>query len=179
MNIKLLTFLLLICINFSYAQEKHNVYDVARKGTIEQAKDYLNNNPDAFNVVNDDGYSPLTLACYRGNNEVAKLLIETKSDINGISKMGTPLMACIFKGNNEISKLLIEKKAKLDVADPNGTTALIYAVNSRNYEIVSALVKANANIELIDSQKKSALDYAIMLDDDKLIELLKNKNKKL
>lgn len=179
MKIKLLIFLLLICIKFSYSQEKLNVFDVARKGTVEQAKEYLNVNPNAFNVVNDDGYSPLTLACYRGNNDVAKLLIENKSDINGISKMGTPLMASIFKGNNEISKILIEKKAHLDVADPNGTTALIYAINSRNYEIVSALVKANANLELIDNQNKSALDYAILLDDDKLIELLKNKNKKL
>lgn len=175
----LLLIFVTLFFHFSFSQEKIDVFDIARKGTVEQVKEILNTNQKAFNVVNDEGYSPLTLACYRGNNEVAKLLIESGSDINGNSKMGTPLMAAVFKGNNEIAKLLIDKKADLSVTDPNGTTALLYAVNSRNYELVSALVKANADVDFKDGREKSALDYAIIMDDDEIIELLKNKNKKL
>ena len=67
----------------------------------------------------------------------------------------------------------------MDFADLSGMTALIYAVNFKNYEIVSALVKAGVTIDYKDSKAKSALDYAILMDDDLLIELLKNKNKKL
>jgi ankyrin repeat protein len=171
----LLVGFLSLLVHFSFAQEKLNVFDIARKGTVEQAKEVLKTNPKAFNVVNDDGYSPLVLACYRGNNEVAKLLIESGSDINGISKMGTPLMAAVVKGNNEIANLLIEKKADVNVADANGTTALIYAANFKNYEIVSLLIKADADYNKKDNRGNSALDYAILLDDDKLIETLKNK----
>ena len=161
--------------NFSFSQEKMNVFDVARKGTVEQVNELLKTNSKAFNILNDEGYSPLILACYRGNNEVAKLLIATGSDLNSTSKMGTPLMACIVKGNNEIAKLLIEKKATINTADENGTTALIYATNFKNYEIVSLLIKAGADYNTEDNRGNSALEYAILLNDDKLIETLKNK----
>ena len=162
-------------IHFSYAQKNLNVFDIARKGTLEQAKQMQKLNPKAFFVTNDDGYSPLVLASYRGNNEVAKFLIEIGSDLNGNSKMGTPLMAAIFKGNNEIAKILIDKKADVTIADANETTALIYATNFKNYEIVHLLILAGADYNKKDSKGSSALDYAIVMDDDKLIETLKNK----
>lgn len=169
----LLTTLLVFILNFSYSQEKLNVFDVARKGTVEQAKEYLKTNPKAFNVVNDDGYSPLTLACYRGNNEVAKLLIETGSDINGISKMGTPLMACIVKGNNEIAKLLIDKKADVNVSDANGTTALIYAVQFQNVTVLKLLIDSKADKSHKDKEGKTAFEYAVFSGDEPIINLLK------
>lgn len=173
---KIIMFLfLLLMFNVTLAQEEATVFDIARKGTVEQAKAILKANPNAFNTINADGYSPLILACYRGNNEVAKLLIENGSDINGNSKMGTPLMACVVKGNNEIAKFLIEKKADIHLADTNGTTPIIYATNFKNYEVVSLLIKAGADYTKKDNRGNSALDYAILLDDDKLIETLKNK----
>lgn len=171
----LLILVVIFDLNLSFSQEVINVFDIGRKGTVEQVKEKLKEDPKAFNVVNDEGYSPLLLACYRGNNEVAKLLIETGSDINGKSRFGTPLMACVVKGNTEIAKILIAKKADLNFADGNGTTALMYAGNFKNYELVTALVKANADVNLKDSKNKTALDYAIMANDDKLIELLKTK----
>lgn len=179
MKKRLLTLIFIVTTNLSFGQASLDIFDIARKGTVEQVKEVLKTNPKAFNVVNNDGYSPLVLACYRGNNEVAKLLIASGSDINGTSKMGTPLMAAIVKGNNEIAKILIDKKADLNFADLSGMTALIYSVNFKNYEMVSALVKANVAIDFKDSKQKTALDYAILMDDDLLIELLKNKNKKL
>lgn len=172
-------FLLFLFLQHTYCQEIKDVFDIARKGTVEQAKEKFKDNPNCFNVVNDEGYSPLLLACYRLNNEVAKFLINSGSDLNGKSKFGTPLMACIVKGNNEIANLLIEKKVDLNFSDMSGMNALIYAINFKNYEMVSALVKAGADIDFKDSKNKSALDYAILMDDDLLIELLKNKNKKL
>lgn len=171
--------LLLICslllTGYSFAQNSPDVFDIGRKGTVAQAKEKLAENPNAFNTVNEEGYSPLLLACYRGNNEVAKFLIEKSCDINGKSRFGTPLMACIVKGNNEIAKLLIDKKADLDFADGNGTTALIYAVNFKNYEIAKALVKANADVNHKDNKNSSALDYAIQANDDQLIQILKTR----
>lgn len=167
-------FLNIFCVVVS-AQELTDVFEIARKGTANDAKVALSKNANAFNTANAEGYSPLILACYRGNNEVAKLLIENGSDINGSSKMGTPLMASIVKGNTEIAKILIEKKADIHASDANETTALIYATNFKNYEIVSLLIKAGADYTKKDNRGNSALDYAILLDDDKLIETLKNK----
>jgi ankyrin repeat protein len=171
----ILTCTFILVFNFSQSQSSFDVFDIGRKGTVDQAKEKLKENPNSFNVVNDEGYSPLLLACYRGNNEVAKFLIESGSDINGKSKFGTPLMACVVKANNEIAKLLIDKKADVNFADGSGTTALIYATNFKNYELVTALVKAKANLDYKDTKNNTALDYAILANDDKLIQILKTK----
>lgn len=161
--------------NLAFGQEAINVFDIARKGTVEQVKAVLKINQNAFHVLNEDGYSPLVLATYRGNNEVAKLLIDSGSYINVSTKMGTPLMAAIVKDNNEIAQLLLEKKADVNTTDANGTTALIYAVQFKNYDIARLLIKADADYITKDKKGNSALDYAILADDDKLIEILKNK----
>lgn len=162
-----------LVVNFSFAQEKLNVFDIGRKGTVEQAKEILKSNPKAFNIVNDEGYSPLVLACYRGNNDVAKFLIENGSDINGVSKMGTPLMAAIVKGNNEVAKLLIDKKADVNAADTNGTTALIYAVQFQNVEILKLLVETKVDKSHKDNDGKTAFEHAVFAGNETIINLLK------
>lgn len=167
-------FLFFIC-NFILAQEKLDAFEIARKGTLIQAMEMITTNPKAFNILNTEGYSPLILACYYRNNEVAKFLINNGSDINQKSSMGTPLMAAVVKGNIEIVNELLNKKAAINSIDSNGTSALLYATMFKNYEIVKLLIKANANPYLKDNRGNSAIDYAILANDDKLIETLKNK----
>lgn len=174
---KKLYFLLVsfLFLNMLNAQEKSDVFDVARQGTLDQAKEIFKRNAKAFNTVNKDGFSPIILACYRGNTEVAKFLIENAIDINSTSAMGTPLMAAVVKNNIQIVKFLLEKKANSNSTDANGTTALMYATMFKNYEIVDLLIKANANPDFKDNRGNSATDYAILANDDKLIEILKTK----
>jgi ankyrin repeat protein len=159
--------------NLTFSQETLDVFDIARKGTLEQAKNILKVNPNAFNTVNEDGFSPLILACYKGNNEVAKLLIETGCDINGNSKMGTPLMACVVKGNNEIAKFLIKKKVDIDNADANGTTALIYCVQFNNKIILSLLLENKVDKTHKDKDGKTAFEHAVFSGNEEIINLLK------
>ena len=174
---KKLYFLLLAAffLNNTYAQQNTDAFDIARKGTVEQAKVLLKNNPKAFANVNADGYSPLILACYHGNLEIASFLIQIKADINGNSKMGTPLMAAVVKKDIRIVKLLLDNKADANIADTNGTTALIYASIFKSYDIAKLLISAKANPDTKDNRGNSAIDYAILEDDDKLIETLKTK----
>ncbi len=159
--------------NSSNGQETLDVFDIGRKGTIAQAKEKLKENPNAFNVINDEGYSPLLLACYRANNEVAKFLIDSKCDINGKSKFGTPLMACIVKNNNEIAKQLIENKVDLNVYDSNGTSALIYTVQFQNTFILKLLLQNKVDKTHKDNEGKTAFEYAVFSRNDEIINLLK------
>ena len=174
---KILTFLsLLLCFSMVFSQSQTTIFDVSRNGDLELAKKMLKENPNVFNATNKDGYSALTLACYRGNVEMVKLMLKNNAEIDANSTMGTPLMAAVVKGNLDITKLLVQKNANVNLQDTNGTTALIYATMFKNYDIVSVLVKAKANIEVKDNKGKNALDYAIIADNDKLIETLKTKN---
>ena len=170
---KIIYTLLLFTSTLVFSQEAKDVFDIARKGTVEQAKEILKANPSAFNTVNVEGYSPLVLACYRGNNEVAKLLIASGSDINGISKMGTPLMAAVVKGNNEIAAILISNKADLNAADANGTTALIYAIQFNNKTVLKLLLENKVDKTHKDKDGKTAFEHAVFAGNEEIINLLK------
>lgn len=173
MRYSLLYLFLLLTINTTFSQESLDVFDIARKGTLEQAKSMIKTNPNAFKTINKDGFSPLTLACYRGNNDVAKLLIETGCDINQKSSMGTPLMAAVVKGNNKSASFLVLKNANVNLTDDNGMTALMYAVMFKNKEIVMLLLQKKADKSLIDSKGKTAFEYAVFSGDEEIINLLK------
>jgi ankyrin repeat protein len=166
---KIIFFLLLFQVAFS----QQDIFDIARKGTVEEVKIAMKQNPDIINSVNVEGYSPLILASYRGNVPVAIFLINNVKDINGSSSMGTPLMAAVVKGNKEIAQALLDSKADPNITDQNGTTALIYAAIFKHYEIVEMLLKASAILDLKDIRGNSAADYARISNDEKLTQLLK------
>lgn len=165
--------ILLLFVQLGFSQEPQDVFDIARRGTVEQAKAAVKTNPKAFHTTNAEGYSPLILACYRGNSEVAKYLIETGSDINGNSSMGTPLMAAVVKGNGDIVNYLLEHKADPNIADANGTTALIYATMFKNAEIIKSLLAHKADKSKTDKQGKTAFEYAAFSGNETIINLLK------
>lgn len=93
--LQLFIFLFLFQLGFSQT----DIFDIARKGTVEEVINAMKQNSDIINSLNDQGYSPLILASYRGNTTVAKYLIQKVKDVNGNSTMGTPLMAAVVKGN--------------------------------------------------------------------------------
>lgn len=154
---------------------QNDVFDVFRKGTVNELKLIFEENPEIINSQNEVGYTPLVLACYSGNKDVVAFLVDKVDNINGLSNYGTPLMAAVFKGYSEIARILIENGVDVNMTDANGTTAAHYAVMFRNYDLIEQLVKANADFELKNNLQKSALDYAQMYNDNKIDEILTNK----
>jgi uncharacterized protein len=169
---KLIIFLFLIS-SFCFSQEKLNVFDIARKGTVEQAKEVLKENPKAFDVVNEEHFSPLLLACYRGNNEVANFLIDIGINVNEDSSRGSLLMACVVKNNIEVTKKLVDHNCNVNAFDSNGTTSLIYAVQFQNVEILKLLVQHNVDKTHKDKEGKTAFEYAVFSGNEQIINLLK------
>lgn len=168
--------LLLIVLMISFQTYSQNdIFNVARSGTVSEVKELMKGDSNCINALNKDGYSPLILACYKGNVEVAEFLIKNVKDINYVSGMGTALMAATVKQNVPIVKLLLENKANPNISDANGSTALIYASIFKSYEIVDLLIKHNGDNAHKDNRGNSAIDYAILADDDKLIQILKAK----
>jgi ankyrin repeat protein len=169
----LFALLFFFTITSIHSQDQFDVFDIARKGTIKEVQEQLKLNPNAFKTINREGFSPLLLACYRGNSEVARLLIETGCDINQKSAMGTPLMAAVVKGNTTIVQFLLLKNADVNITDENGTTALMYAAMFKNKELVILLLEGNADKKLIDNKGKSAFEYAVFAGNEEIINLLK------
>ena len=167
--LQLLFFLFIFQSGFSQI----DIFDIARNGNVDELKKTMKQNPDIINSLNEQGFSPLILASYRGNVAMAIFLIKNVKDINGNSPMGTPLMAAVVKGNVEIVQALLENNANPNLTDAHGTTALIYAVQFKNVAIIKLLLNHKADKLKIDDKGKTAFEYAVFSNNDEIINLLK------
>ena len=161
----------LFVFSFSFAQK--DVFTVARNGSVEEMKLLYEKDANCVNEVDKNEFSPLILASYRGNFEVAKYLITIVKDVNYQSPEGTALMAAVMKNNMELIQLLINKKANLDLTSKTGVTALMLAIQFKKTDIIQILLLNKANKLLKDNEGKTAFEYAVNTNDDTIIQLLK------
>ncbi|PWN63345.1 ankyrin repeat domain-containing protein [Chryseobacterium oncorhynchi] len=158
-----------------FAQEKvKSIFDIARSGTVSEVKDLMKQNPDIINQTNEGGFSPLILACYRGNVEVGEFLIDHVKDVNYKSKEGTALAGLSVKYNKKLVEGLLKKNANPNIADDTGSTPLFWAVKLGNKELVELLLKYKADKTIKDSMGVTPFEYALKTDNKEIISLLKN-----
>ena len=161
-----------MAVNTVFGQSS-NCFDVARKGNLSEMKMLYANDFNVVNAIDQNGSSMLILACYRGNQEVAKFLIDNQADLNYVSKNGTALMASVVKGELQLVDELLKKGTNPDLTDENGMTALMFAVQFKNVAIVEKLLSAKANKELKCKQNKTAFEYAVFSNNEEIVNLLK------
>ena len=173
---KKISLLILFISMFSNAQESKpkDVFDIARYGSVEEMKALESKNADTINSVNKMDFTPLILACYKGNIEVASYLTKRVKDVNYNSPSGTALAASVVKGNMVLSKLLLDYKANPNLADTSGMTPLIYAIQFKNTELVKLLLNYKADKNLADNSGKMPFEYAVFTKNQEIINLLKN-----
>lgn len=105
-----------------------------------------------------DGESTLMMACLRGNEDIARLLVERGADVN---KPGwTPLHYAATGGHAAIAAFLLDQNAYIDADAPNGNTPLMMAALYGNAETVKLLLDAGADASLRNRLGMSALDLA-------------------
>lgn len=172
MNNKSIIVVMTLLLSFFVQSQERTIFDIARNGTLEEITVLYNSKPEIINTVNDRNSSPLLLACYKGNREVALFLLDRVTNINSNSGMGSPLMAAVMSGDLVIVQKLIQKKADLNQVDTQGKTALLYATFLNKTEIAKALILAGANKNSIGNDGKTALDFAVFNKNTELIILL-------
>lgn len=157
------------------AQEKSKtIFDIARSGTVAEVKELMKQNPDVINQTNENGFSALILACYRGNIDVAKFLIDHAKDVNYKSREGTALAGLSVKYNKELVESLLKKNADPNIADATGATPLFWAVKSGNKELIELLLQYKADKSKKDSMGMTPFEFALQTNNKDIINLLKN-----
>jgi len=150
-----------------------DVFDTARTGTVDEMKVLVQKNTDTINAVNPAGFSPLILACYRGNTPVAEYLAKNVKDVNYNSSNGTALAAAAVKGSVALAKILLENKANPNLPDGGGITPLVYAVQFENKDMIALLLKHKAKTDLKDNDGHTAYDHAVFTKNQEIINLFK------
>ena len=133
-----LVLVLALCASAAHAQTT-NIFDAARADDVKTVQALLDAKAD-INQVNESGYTPLTLASYNGNYDVAQFLLDhgaatEKKDASG----RTALMGVSFKGEDREVELLLQHGADPNAEDAHGMTSMMYAVMFGKLSVVKIL----------------------------------------
>ncbi|MBA3536702.1 MAG: ankyrin repeat domain-containing protein [Tatlockia sp.] len=104
------------------------------------------------NAQDQYGKTALIHACSSGHNNIVKLLIEKKANLNLQDKFGNlPLMLAAYRGHTEIIELLLNgPDVDPNAQDQHGQTALIQACIFGHSSVVKLLIEKKANLNLQD-----------------------------
>jgi len=164
--------------HFKSILNAQSIHDLARSGTAAQMEKYLRKHPDHLNLSSEHGATPLLLATYRGNHEVAEVLLQAGADPNQCFKEGAPIYGVIFKGDAAMLDLLIKKG--VDVNQVCQLEELGYpihlAINLLRFEQIKQLLKAGVRLDVRDAQGRTIDDLLRLHQNPELNALFTNPN---
>ncbi len=133
---------------------------------------------DMINTHSNDGFTPLSLAGFFNQTEIAESLIELGADPNLSAKNPSKVNAlhsAIAKENYALCKLLIENGANVNAVQMQNVTALHSAVHRGNLDLVKLLIENNASITLKMDNGDTALIIAEREGHDSIAAYLSNR----
>ena len=139
-------------------QRQHGLLLAIREPSPKVVKALLAAPKLDLNALNDKGESPLMLAAFNGDLDLASQMIKQGADVN---KTGwTPLHYAATKGHLPLIRLFIENHAYIDAESPNGSTPLMMASMYGTSEAVKLLLDEGADASLRNQQGLTAIGFA-------------------
>ncbi len=113
-------------------------------------------------VLNNEGLSPLGMACAAGNWRVARFLLERGARPEPPGGQPALLAAAGSEDDDPAGVvLLLKSRARVDARDRQGRSALHVAAHAGHIEIVVALLEAGADPTLSDANGRTPLMEAV------------------
>ena len=155
--------------------KKSNIFNVIRRGTLEQYK--LSITKVNIDVCNEYGQNLLQESISSNKDMISIDLLERNIDINHQDGKGqTPLHFCAQYLNTHIAELLLRNNANINIIDNFGNNPLWTAVFCAHgdYQIVKLFMKYGADAHHKNKAGRSPLDFAYQIDDFDMLDILEN-----
>jgi uncharacterized protein len=140
-----------------------SLFEASAVGKFDAVAHLLYTHPDAVNDHAGDGFTPLGLACYFGQFEVARYLVLKGADVNLPSDNGFrvfPIHSAAAGNYNDIARMLIDNGANVNVKQQAGATPLHSAAQNGNLELLIMLLENGADTEVRMEGGKLPADLA-------------------
>jgi ankyrin repeat protein len=140
-----------------------NLFEASAAGKFDVVAHLVYSHPEAINFYAEDGFTPLGLACYFGQYEIARYLVLKGADVNLPSNNGFrvyPLHSAVAGNYTQIARMLIENNAQVNVKQQAGATALHSAAQNGNIDLLILLLEHGADVNIRMEGGKLPADLA-------------------
>lgn len=157
-----------------YDAIRYNYYDIVCT-ILETSK--VNVGISIIDIQDFDGYIPLHYAIIYNNDKIAKLLINSKSNLALYDNTGKTALHMAVKNNQlNIVNEIINIITNINIKTRNGCTPLHIAINYQFINIITTLIQHKAYINALDNNDFSPLHYAVSWNNVEITKLLVDNN---
>jgi ankyrin repeat protein len=131
-----------------------DLFEASALGALEQVIERCEEDPESVYAYSDDGWTPLHLAAYFGNNACVKDLLRRGAEIDARARNGTdvtPLHSACAGNHTIVAITLIVAGADVNAVQHGGYHPLDNALQNGNEELAEALRAAGATSHTIDA----------------------------
>lgn len=153
--------------------------EVTHKSSSARAINLLLHYGAEVNAKDDDGLSPLAIACQRGNCFGVEALLQAEQIEVNITdnQQSTPLHEACEQGSKKIVENLIDKGARISVANKDQVTPLHIACSEGYDDVVNHLLlcghaEKDELVSAKDNQGNTALHYGVESGVEEIVHVL-------
>lgn len=161
---------------------KLDVFNACVAGDTKRVMEEVGSNPAVLQAQSSDGWTPLHLAAFFGQVELAKALIDAGANVDARSSnamKNTPLHAAAAGAQTALVELLLKRGADPNATQEGGWTALHSAAQAGNREMVEVLLANGAHVNARAANNQSPLDLALSKGQQDVASLLEELGAKL
>ena len=152
-----------------------SLFEASAVGKFDVVAYIIGTHPDSVNDYAPDGFTPLGLACYFGQAEVARYLVLKGADVNQPSNNGFnvfPIHSAAAGNYTDIVRLLVQNGAGVNVKQQSGVTPLHSAAQNGNADMLIILLEHGASVDTRMEGGKRPADLAKEKGFDEIADIL-------
>jgi uncharacterized protein len=135
-----------------------DIFEAASLGRLDRLQQCLQNDPASLDSHSKDGFTALHFACFFGQPEAARLLIERGAKVDEVAANATrvmPLHSAASARNLEAARLLLEHGAPANARQQAGWVPIHAAAQNGDRPMVELLLQHHADPRLTNDQDKT------------------------
>jgi uncharacterized protein len=134
-----------------------DIFEASSLGRLELLRHCLSDTA-AINSFSKDGFTALHFACYFGQPEVARLLIEKGAKVDAVANNATQVMSlhsAASSRNLAAVRLLVEHGAPVNARQQGGWVPIHAAAQNGDREMVDLLLAHGADVDITNNDGKT------------------------